>query len=118
MKFFGMVGFAEANLEVVPDVFRDGIIEKKYTGDVLRSSRKFSPSEHQNDELTMSNRISIIADLYARQNWNTIKYVVWNGVKMKVTNVEIDHPRITLELGGIYNGKDPVRVESDSEEDL
>lgn len=114
MKFYGVIGFAEANLEVAPDTFRDGIVEKRYTGDLLRASRKFSPSENQNDEITLSNRISILADTYARQNWDCIKYAVWNGRRLKVTNVDIDYPRITLELGGVYNGKDPVRVESDS----
>lgn len=114
MKFFGVIGFSEANLEVSPDVFRDGIVEKKYAGDLLRASRKFSTSENQNDEITMSNRISIIADTYARQNWDCIKYVIWNKKKMKVTNVEIDYPRITLELGGVYNGEDPVRIESET----
>lgn len=114
MKFYGVVGFAEANLEVGPDIFRDGIVEKKYAGDLLKASRKFGASENQNDTLNLSNRISILADTYARRNWDCIKYVIWNNKKLKVTNVDIDYPRITLELGGVYNGKDPVRVESDS----
>lgn len=114
MKFHGIIGFVEANLEVGTDIFRDGVVEKKYTGDLIRSSRKFSTSEFQNDQLTMSNRISILADTYARQNWDCIKYVINNGKKLKVTNVEIDYPRITLELGGIYNGKDPIRIESET----
>lgn len=118
MKFFGTVGFFETNIEISPDVFKDGIVERRYTGDILRASRNYSPSSYQNDALRLTNRISILSDLYARQNWSCIKYVIWNGAKLKVTNVEIDFPRITLEIGGVYNGNDPVRVEPETSPDL
>ncbi len=112
MKFQGMVGFTETNIETAPDVFEAGVIERKYTGDVINASRRFDRSEHQNDTLRLNNRISILSDLYARQNWQSILYVIWNGAKMKVESVTLDFPRITLEIGGVYNVENPVRVES------
>lgn len=111
MKFVGKVGFIEANIEVAPDVFRDGVVERSYVGDVIRNRRMNTPSQYQNDSFSVSNSISILSDLYARQNWDSIRYAIWNGKKLSVSNVEIDFPRITLEIGGIYNGKNPVRIE-------
>lgn len=111
MRFFGVIGFAEANIEVAQDVFRDGIVERPYTGDVLRNNRGWSKTEYQNDSFTVNNQISIVADLYARQNWSSIRYVKWNDAILSVTNIRIDYPRIVLEIGGLYNGKNPVRVE-------
>lgn len=106
MKFSGIVGFWEGEQEVKPGVWRPKIVEKKYVGDVLRNTRSFQQNpDSQTDEFNVNNRIRILADLYARQNWSSIKYVEWNGVKWRVRNVEIDYPRITLEIGGFYHGE-------------
>lgn len=106
MKFYGQVGFtSQPDIEVRPGVFKPNIIERPYTGDVHRNSRSYSASsEQQNDRLESNNEISILSDLYAQQNWSSIRYVVWNGVKLKVTKVDLlNYPRITLYVGGIYN---------------
>lgn len=106
MKFVGKIGFWEGDRETKPGVFRPEIIEKSYTGDVYRNSRRFQSGDNQqNENLTISNQISIISDLYLRNNWGSIRYVVWNGVKWKVSSVEVGHPRLVLELGGIYNAE-------------
>jgi len=105
MKFVGKVGFWASEVEVSPGVYRSKIIEKDYTGNVYKNTRMFQGGEdRQNDNLVPSNQVSIISDLYARDNWNSIRYVVWNGVKWKVTNVDVGFPRLTLTIGGVYNG--------------
>lgn len=114
MKFHGIVGFTDTNIETSPDVFEPGVIERKYSGDIINAVRRFDRSDHQNDTLRLNNRISILSDLYARQNWGSIIYVIWNGVKLKVESVTLDFPRITLEIGGVYNVENPVRVESNT----
>lgn len=104
MKFHGIVGFWEGDKEVSPGIWKPNIVEKPYTGDVYRYSRRFqSSSDKQNDDLIVSNQISILADLYARENWHSIRYVVWNNACWKVTKVDVAYPRLTLEIGGIYN---------------
>lgn len=107
MKFSGKVGFWIKDAEVKPGVYKPDIVEKNYTGDVLRNSRRFQPAENQqNDNLRIVNRLSIISDLYIQKNWPSIKYVTWNEVKWSVTSVDvISYPRVILELGGVYNGK-------------
>lgn len=105
MKFAGKVGFWINEVEVKPGVWKSSIIERDYFGDVSLSYRRFQPSENQNDNFSTNSRISILSDLYAQQNWTSIRYVVWNGTKLKVTSVEISYPRIVLEVGGVYNGE-------------
>lgn len=103
MKFVGSIGFQENECEVSPGVWRPKIVEKRYVGDVLRNYRKYQQTEYQNDDLRLNNQISILSDLYARKNFAMIRYVKWNGVKWSVPTVEVNYPRLILEIGGVYN---------------
>lgn len=107
MKFSGKVGFWQKDVETKPGVYKSEIVEKSYTGDILRNARRFQAAENQqNENLRVTNRLSIISDLYMKQNWASIKYVSWNGVNWSVTSVDISsYPRVILDLGGVYNGK-------------
>lgn len=104
MKFCGAIGFwTDEEFEDSPGIWRSKIIERDgYVGDIIRNSRSFRESNHQNDDFTITNQISIISDLYAQQNYSSIRYVLWNGVKWKASNVTIGYPRIIIELGGVY----------------
>lgn len=104
MKFSGKVGFWEGSRETKPGIYKSQIVERPYNGDVITSTRRFQSTEFQNDDLKLSNRISILSDLYAQQNWTSIRYIVWNGTKLKVNSVEVNYPRLILDVGGIYNG--------------
>lgn len=107
MMFSGKIAFWEGDIETKPGVFVPNIVEKPYVGNITRNYRKFQTAENQqNDNLTVNNQLSIISDLYLRNNWHMIKYVEWNGAKWKVNTVEINYPRITLELGGLYHDKE------------
>lgn len=107
MKFSGKIGFWKKDKETKPGVYKGEIVEKSYTGDILSNSRRFQSVENQqNENLRVSNRLSILSDLYMQKNWSSIKYVLWNGVKWSVNSVDISsYPRVILELGGVYNGK-------------
>ncbi len=39
-----------------------------------------------------------------------MKYVRWQGERWRITNIEIQRPRIVLTIGGIYNGPDPNNI--------
>lgn len=103
-KFYGPVGYAET-VETRPGVWEEKITERMYYGDLVRNSRRLQSSEYLNDDLTISNEISILADPYANQNFHAIKYVEFMGARWKVTNVEVQRPRLKLTIGGVYNGK-------------
>lgn len=102
-KFYGAIGFAEMS-ETVPGVWEEQILPHNYYGDVIRNSRRLQTGENLNDNINVSNEISIIADPYANQNFHSIRYVEWMGTKWKVTDVEVQYPRLILSLGGVYNG--------------
>lgn len=103
MKFSGIVGFWGEEVEVSPGVWRPEIVERKYVGDLIRNYRSLQEQNKQNPNLTVNNQISILSDLYARQNWHSIRYVIWNGVKWGVDSVELNYPRLMLSLGGVCN---------------
>ena len=107
MKFFGKVGFMVTG-ETVPGVWKEQIIDRDYYGDVTRASKRFdSSSDKVNVDLNISNEISILADAFATQNFQQIRYVEWMGVKWEVPTVTLDpdRPRLTLTVGGVYNGE-------------
>lgn len=106
MKFSGKIGFWIQDKKVKPGIYKPEIVEKSYTGDILANSRRFQSSENQqNENLKITGRISIISDLYIKENWPSIKYVLWNNVKWSVISVDIiSYPRVIIELGGVYNG--------------
>lgn len=102
-KFCGMIGFATQR-ETAVDVWEDdAIVERKYFGDVTRNFTQNKSSDHLNDNIDISNTISIIADPYVNQNLHAIRYVVFMGTKWKVTNIEVQYPRLLLSIGGVYN---------------
>lgn len=101
-KFYGKVGFLRTE-ESAPDVYSEVLTERLYKGDVIRNQKRYQSSESLNDDVVLSNNISIVADSYANENVFAIKYVMYKGVPWKVTNVEIQRPRIILTLGGKYN---------------
>lgn len=104
MKYSGIIGYWEEDVEITPDVYRPKIVERKAYGDVLENRRSFqATSDSQNDKFTVNNKLSIVSDLYMREHWPSIRYAVWNGVKWKVTNVDVGYPRITLTIGGTWN---------------
>lgn len=103
-KFYGELGFAQTK-ETNPDVWTEKIVTRSYTGEILRNNRRLQPTQSSiNDNINVSNKISIIADPYAFQNFFSIRYVTYMGSKWKVTDVEVQMPRLILSLGGLYNG--------------
>ena len=104
-KFYGKVGYAQT-VETIPGVWEEQITDRLYSGELRRNSSRWSnSSDSTNDDLNISNTIRIVADPFAYQNFHSIKYVEFMGVKWKVTNVEVDHPGLILTLGGVYNGQ-------------
>lgn len=106
MKFYVVVGFWVDDVETSPGVYRPGIVTRNYYAEVSRNNRRWQDQSRANDELKVENTISILSDLFARKNLASIRYIIWNGNKLKVTNVQLDYPRIKLEVGGFYDRDD------------
>lgn len=102
-KFYGAVGYAVTN-EIRPGVWKDSIVERMYYGDVIRNNRRLESTDKANDNINISNEISILADPYANENFHLIKYVEFMGTKWEVSTVTVQFPRLILSVGGVYNG--------------
>lgn len=102
-KFYGAIGYGAA-VESAPGVWTDVITEKSYFGDVLRNTRVLASGEKVNNDLSVNNSISIVADAYANEHFFAIRYIRWAGALWTVSEVEVQSPRLLLRLGGVYNG--------------
>lgn len=105
-KYSGMMGYVTP-VQSSPGVWVNHVIEKKVRGDVIRSITNNLPGDTTADDVTISNRISIVGDPYAFENFFNIKYVKYMRVNWKVINIELARPRIILTLGGVWNGETP-----------
>ncbi len=102
-KYHGEIGYS-VQKELRPGYWDDVIIERTYRGDVIRDSRRYSPTDQVTDDLNVNNSISILADPFAYQNFQKIKYIKWMGVYWKISYIEVQRPRLILTIGGEYNG--------------
>lgn len=107
MRFCGKIGYGVA-VESAPGVWSDEIVEKTYFGDVVRNTRQLQQGEYLNDNLTVSNSISVVADAYGLEHFFAIRYVEWQGALWRVSNVDVQSPRLVLLLGEVYNGPRPA----------
>lgn len=121
-KFCGMIGYGEMvdrglnwpwdpfnfdrdnASQVDTGIHEEAIVERKSVGDILQNQHRWQSREELHDDLVVSNRISIVADAYARDHFFNIRYVTWRGVRWKVSHVEVQHPRLILTLGEVYHG--------------
>lgn len=105
-KFHGIIGFVDYE-ENSPGVYEEVTTTRLYSGDLLRRSNRYAPTNNTiNDNLVINNQISIIADPYINQHFPSIRFVEWKGCRWKVTNVDDSNPpRIILTMGDVYNGE-------------
>lgn len=103
-RFCGKVGYLSTE-ETRPGIWEDIIVERTYRGDVIKNKSMWQGTEHVNDDININSDISILADAFAYQHFSEIKYVEFMGVKWRVTSAIPERPRITLTLGGLYNGQ-------------
>lgn len=102
-KFYGIIGYSVTE-ETSPGVWTESITERNYYGDVIRNTRRWQPGEGLNDNLTINNIISIVADPFAYQHFHAIRYIKWMEASWKIDNIEVQRPRLILTIGGVYNG--------------
>lgn len=103
-KFYGIIGYAESK-ETSPGVWKDEITENLYSGDVLQNTRRLQAGDNLNDNLTVDNRISVVADAFATKNFHAMRYIIWMGACWRITKVDAQRPRLILTIGGVYDGQ-------------
>lgn len=103
-KWCGKIGFTFTG-EVEPGLWVENeVVERQYFGDVMSNRWKRQSSGNVNDDINISNQISIVADPYAMNHVSTMAWIEFSGEKWKVTDVEVQYPRLIINIGGVYNG--------------
>lgn len=102
-KWFGTIGFAET-VETSPGVWEEQIVTRQYYGDLVRNTRRLQSSDKVNNDVNIANEISIVADPYANENFHAMRYAEFMNSRWKINTVEVQFPRLILDLGGVYNG--------------
>ena len=104
-KWYGQIGF-EITRETDLDVWTELIEERSYYGDVIRNNRSDYRGDNEvNQGFNITNRISFIADPYAKENFYRMRYATFMGAKWKIANIEVEYPRLIMTLGGLWNGE-------------
>lgn len=103
-KWYGKVGYMQT-VNTRPGIWEPQTTEYPYSGDILSNVSKWTSSDKVNDNLDVANRISIVGDPFAYQNFSAIKYVEFMGALWEVKSVEVAFPRLILTIGGVYNGQ-------------
>ena len=105
-RFYGSVGYAtEYEKEDDPGVWIDETTERQYFGDIIQNRSRWNSGISANDDTSIENRISIVADPYALAHFSQIKYVKWMGQVWKVSAIEVERPRLILSIGEVWNGE-------------
>lgn len=107
-RYYGRIGFVESQ-EYPPDsgIWQPVVTVKNYYGESKkRYSHRWSSQDATMDSVKISNSISIIADPFMRANLGDIRWVEWLGTKWKVTNIDVEFPRVELTLGDEYTVDD------------
>lgn len=103
-KWFGKIGYAET-VVTAPGVWVEHIVEREYYGDLNKNNRRLQSTDQLNDNINISNELSIVSDPYAIKNFHSMRYAEFMGAKWKISDVEVLYPRLRLTLGGLYNGE-------------
>ena len=103
-RWYGKIGYAQT-VEEELGVWVNKITERPYYGDITRNSLNIQSSGSVNDNINIANVISIVADPFAMDNFQDMRYIQIGNALWKVTNVEINRPRLIITVGGAYNGE-------------
>lgn len=102
-RYCGHIGFAVPT-ETSLGVWEDTIVPRKYYGDVVRHGYSWKQTANLNDDIVVTNTISIVADKFANEHLDAMKWIEFQNSKWRISSAEVEYPRITLTLGGVYNG--------------
>lgn len=104
-KWSGRIGFVTTKESPAGSgIHREVVTIKPFTGEVIRSIRRWQPGEKVNDDVSLGNQISVVATPYLFSNFYAIRFVSFMNSWWSVSSTTLDYPRINIEIGGLYNG--------------
>ena len=102
MKWYGKIGYRKT-VETSPSVYDEIIEYQNHIGDVTRNLSRHVQGDQVNDSLNVTNTISIVANPYAKNNFQSMVCIEFLGTLWKITDIEVQYPRIILTMGGVWN---------------
>lgn len=102
-KFHGVLGFVRTE-ETKPGVWQEVVHEREAVGDYVQNYQRWTTTNNVNDDLVLSNQVSILADDYVMYNASYLRWIEFKGQKWKVVGLDQRFPRLILTIGGVYNG--------------
>lgn len=104
-KWSGKIGFVKSvEKPEGSGVWKNEVTLKPYHGDVRRTIRRFQSGDKVNDDVALNNEISVVINSYLKENFYAVRFISFMGAWWKVNTVTMEYPRMTLEIGGVYNG--------------
>ena len=102
-KFAGLVGYVTQE-ETAPGVWSPVEQTRMMKGDFYMESSRHQNGDKVNKDIALNHRVSLVGDAYAFANYYAIRWIEIKGVKWEVTSIEVKRPRLTVNVGGLYNG--------------
>lgn len=105
MKFYGNIGFSDT-IHIGNGVYEEGIVaERPYYGEVVRNSVNQQQGDMIIPGMTLGNTFNIVADAYAQENIDQMRYIEWRGTLWTIKQVVDEYgPRLTIRPGEVYHG--------------
>lgn len=101
-KYAGNVGYIMTE-ETEQGVFEPVVTEKFLRGNMLNTTSRSETDNKVNENIRLTQRISVLADAFALSNFMYIRYVWYAGIRWSVNSVELARPRLILNVGGPYD---------------
>ncbi len=105
-RFHGKIGYGHT-VEPERGIRELQMSERSYFGDVNSISVKSETGDQIIPNLTLGHTFSVVADAYALKNFTAMRYIEWMGTRWTIVDIKVEHPRLTIRPGEVYNGPTP-----------
>lgn len=106
-RYYGKIGYA-TTVETSRGIWEQQIVERGYYGDVMSFRESIGGRDTIVGSVEIHNQISVISDPYAINNFQNARYITWHGTKWCITSIEVEYPRLIIQIGGVYNENTPI----------
>lgn len=108
MRFADKIGYAIQEESLTqPGVIIPTIVEKTAYGDVVKNAIRSESTDNIIDDIRLDNEFSIVADKFAFEHFHCMKYIIFYGVKWRISSIDASSPpRIKIRVNGVYNGQE------------
>ena len=95
--------------ETSPGIYKQNVVEKRYKGFITKNTRVNKNEAVVNDSPMVNLVINIYLNPYLQDNLYSIKYITYMHKKWKISDIDIQYPRASLTIGGLYFNEDADR---------